>query len=267
MKAIDVHVHPGLAEDLAAGGEPMADAMRVFREPGTAKTVDELAAEYRALDAMAVLLGWPGVPNEFIAGLVARHPERFIGFGCVNPADGARAVDHCASLGLRGLKFHPIAQRFFPDDAAMRPIYEACVRHKLVVLFHTGHTALGAGARGGRGLRLTFARPIHLDDVAAEFPGLDIVAAHGGWPWTDELLSVALHKSNVWLDLSGWPPTRLPESLVRHANGALADRVLFGSDHPFLRPAAWLEDFARAPFKPEVRPKILVENAKRLLRL
>lgn len=270
MKAIDFHVHPGMAEDLAAGGEPMADALRVFKQPAAAQTAGELADEYRALDAMAVLLGWPGLPNDFIADLVKRHPDRFVGFGTVQPYGGAEAVreaERCAKLGLRGLKFHPVAQQFTPDEPAFHPIYEACSRLRLVVLFHAGHTALGGSTPGGRGLKLKYARPIHLDDVAADFPELQIVAAHGGWPWTDELVSIALHKTNVWLDLSGWPPSRLPESLVRQANGALADRVLFGSDHPFLRAAKWLEDFETAPFKPEVRAKILLENAKRLLRL
>ncbi len=81
------------------------------------------------------------------------------------------------------------------------------------------------------------------------------------------MLAVAVHKTNVYIDLSGWSPKYFSPSLVQHANSLLQDRVLFGSDYPFLTPERWIADFEKAGFKPAVWEKILVGNAKRLLGL
>ena len=83
----------------------------------------------------------------------------------------------------------------------------------------------------------------------------------------DEALSVCLHKSNVYIDLSGWSPKYFPPQLVRAANGLLRTKVLFGSDYPLLRPERWLADFDQLDIKPEVKPLIMKENAVRALQL
>ena len=121
--------------------------------------------------------------------------------------------------------------------------------------------------RCGGGLRLEYSNPMHLDDVAIDFPDMQIVIAHPSWPWQDEALSVCLHKPNVWIDLSGWSPKYFAPQLVQYANTLLKDRMLFGSDFPLIAPDRWLKDFDEAGFKPEVRPLILKENAIQLLRL
>ena len=106
-----------------------------------------------------------------------------------------------------------------------------------------------------------------LDDVAIAFPDMQIVIAHPSWPWQDEALSLAMHKPNVWIDLSGWSPKYFPPQLVQYANTLLKDRILFGSDFPLITPERWMKDFEEAGFKDEVKPLILKENAKRLLGL
>ena len=106
-----------------------------------------------------------------------------------------------------------------------------------------------------------------VDDVAADFPELTIIGAHPAWPWQDEMLAVAMHKANVYIDLSGWSPKYFPPSLVHYTNFALGDKVLFGSDYPVLTPERWMKDFEGAGFKEELHPKILRENANRLLKL
>ena len=106
-----------------------------------------------------------------------------------------------------------------------------------------------------------------LEDVAIAFPDMQIVIAHPSWPWQDEAISLAMHKPNIWIDLSGWSPKYFPPQLVQYANTLLKDRILFGSDFPLITPDRWLKDFAEAGFKPEVHPLILKENAKRLLGL
>ena len=106
-----------------------------------------------------------------------------------------------------------------------------------------------------------------IDDVAADFPDLAIVMAHPSVPWQDEAISIATHKANVHIDLSGWSPKYFPPQLVRAANSFLQGKVLFGSDFPLLTPQRWLRDFEQLDIKPEVRPMILKRNAARLLDL
>ena len=140
------------------------------------------------------------------------------------------------------MKLHPTAQGFVPDDRAVYPMWEAASELRIPVLVHTGTTGLGAGMPGGGRLKLEPSRPIHLDAVAADFPDLQIVMAHPAWPWQDEQLAIALHKPNTWIDLSGWSPRRFAPDLVRNIKGPLRDRVLFGTDYPFLTHEQW---FAR----------------------
>jgi hypothetical protein len=106
-----------------------------------------------------------------------------------------------------------------------------------------------------------------LDDVAADFPELQIVLAHPSFPWQDEAISICLHKANVWIDLSGWSPKYFSPTLVQYANTLLKQKVMFGSDYPLLTPDRWLADFEKLPMRDEVRPLILKENAVRLLGL
>jgi predicted TIM-barrel fold metal-dependent hydrolase len=103
--------------------------------------------------------------------------------------------------------------------------------------------------------------------VAADFPNLTIIMAHPGWPWIDQQIAVALHKSNVYLDLSGWSPRFIPEALKREINTRLQDKVLFGSDYPYITPERWLRDIDQLDLREHVLPKVLLENARKVLSL
>ena len=189
----------------------------------------------------------------------------------VDPTRGTDAVRRARALvtghGVRGFKFHPSLQAFEPNDRAHYPLYEALQELGVPALFHTGQTGIGAGLPGGRGIKLSYSNPMLLDDVAADFPGLTIVLAHPSVPWQDEAISIATHKANVYIDLSGWSPKYFPPQLVRAANSLLKRKVLFGSDFPVLTPDRWLADFAKLEMKDEVRPLILKDNAVRVLGL
>jgi predicted TIM-barrel fold metal-dependent hydrolase len=100
-----------------------------------------------------------------------------------------------------------------------------------------------------------------------DFPDMPIVMAHPSFPWQEEALSVATHKPQVYIDLSGWSPKYFPPLLVQYANTLLKEKVLFGTDYPALTADRWLADFERLSIKPEVRPLILKRNAARLLGL
>ena len=136
-----------------------------------------------------------------------------IPFGSVDPPARTPSTG-CRRLvdesGVRGFKFHPTVQGFDPSDEAHYPLYAAIQDAGVPALFHTGQTGIGAGLPGGRGLRLGLSNPMLLDPVAADFPDLQIIMAHPSVPWQDEALSVATHKHNTWIDLSGWSPKYFP---------------------------------------------------------
>jgi predicted TIM-barrel fold metal-dependent hydrolase len=210
------------------------------------------------------------VPNETVAAACRDFPDVFTGLGSVDPHKGDAAVAevaNIAALGLRGVKFHPSLQAFAPDDPAYWPVFAACERHGLLALFHTGTSGIGAGQPGGQGIRLDYARPILLDPVAAAHPGLTVVAAHFGWPWHMELVAMALHKTNVYIDISGWSPKRIPAELVRELRGRLSGQFLWGSDFPFLTPERCLAELEALDLPEPVLAAVLHENAARILGL
>jgi predicted TIM-barrel fold metal-dependent hydrolase len=276
---IDFHVHPPVEEFLGGPFAPYRQQLaEFFGRPLEVMSPDEIAGYYRDLDGMAVLLAWSartatGLPpfrSETVAEMVAAAPDVFVGFGSIDPHRGSAAVTavhEAARRGLRGLKFHPSAQLFTPSDREFFPIFEAAEEEKLVVLSHTGFTGLGAGTPGGMGIRLRHADPMHLDEVAATFPGLQIVMAHPSWPWQPEALAVAQHKTNVWIDLSGWSPKYLSAELLDAVRGPLRDRTLFGTDFPFLTVEKWLRDWETLEMPDDLTRQVLYENAARLLEI
>jgi predicted TIM-barrel fold metal-dependent hydrolase len=278
--AIDVHVH---AEVPRSGADPMPAhfreaAAKYFGAHGDPPTADDVAAYYRERNMAAVVftvdmeltLGVPPLPNEEIAEVAAANDDILIAFASVDPRRNdavERAERLIADHGVKGFKFHPNIQEFFPNDRLAYPLYEVVAAAGLPALFHTGHSGIGTGVPGGGGLRLKYSNPMCLDDVAADFPNLNIVMAHPSFPWQDEAISICLHKQNVWIDLSGWSPKYFPPQLVQYANTQLRHKVLFGSDYPLITPERWLADFEQAPFRDEVRPLILKDNAAELLGL
>jgi uncharacterized protein len=283
LVAIDVHTH---AEVSSSGEGSLSKELEeasaeYFKVAGRDRkpTLDEIGAYYRELKMAAVVFtvdaesatGTKAVPNEEIAEAALRYPDAIIPFASIDPAKGKAGAKQVRRLveehGVRGFKFHPNVQAFFPNDRVAYPLYEAIEECGAISVFHTGQTGIGAGAPGGGGIRLKYSNPMFVDDVAADFPGMPIILAHPSFPWQDEALSVATHKPQVYIDLSGWSPKYFPPQLVQYANSLLQDKVLFGTDYPLLTPERWLADFDKLPIKDSVRPKILKDNAARLLGL
>jgi predicted TIM-barrel fold metal-dependent hydrolase len=282
LTAIDVHTH--VEQDghgcFALDQELLDASAKYFRaDQDRTPTVASIAEHYRARTMAAVVFtveapaatGHPALSSEEIADAAVEHADVLIPFGSVDPHAGKAAVHRARRLvtghGVRGFKFHPSLQAFEPNDVRYYPLYEAIQELGVPALFHTGQTGIGAGLPGGHGIKLRYSNPMLLDDVAADFPELTIILAHPSVPWQDEAISVATHKANVYIDLSGWSPKYFPPQLVRAANSLLKRKVLFGSDFPVITPDRWLADFAALDIKDEVRPLILKDNAVRVLGL
>jgi predicted TIM-barrel fold metal-dependent hydrolase len=282
LVAIDIHTHAEVSTRMLpdeAEAEALEARGRYFRYEAKHPTIAQMAQYYRSRKMGFVVftvdhergMGIKRISNEEVAESAAEHADVAIPFASIDPARGKMGVREARRLikdfGVKGFKFHPIIQGFYPNDPDVYPLYEVIAQAGLPALFHTGQTGIGAGMRGGGGLRLKYANPIFLDDVAADFPDMPIIMAHPSVPWQDEQLSVATHKPNAYIDLSGWSPKYFEAKLVQYANTLLKNKVLFGSDNPVIQPDRWLADFDKLPIKPEVRPLILKENAVKLLKL
>lgn len=213
----------------------------------------------------------PAIGNEEIATLAAEPDNRdvVIPFASIDPHRGTTGIEEARRLvrehGVRGFKFHPSQQAFQPDQLAWYPLYEAIAEMGVPALFHSGQTAVGRGQPGGGGIKLAYSNPMYLDAVAADIPDLTVVIAHPSFPWQEEAISVALHKPNVYIDLSGWAPKYFPPILLQYVRTQLQDKVLFGSDFPAISPERWVREWADFEMPAEVTRKVMLENARRVL--
>jgi predicted TIM-barrel fold metal-dependent hydrolase len=256
LVAIDVHVHAEVSchqpEDPIMG-KYLDAATTYFKADRQRPTIPETIALYRELNMAFVMFtvdmeagtGIKRISNEEIADMARANSDVMIPFASIDPHKGKRGAIEARRLieeyGVKGFKS--------------------------IALFHTGHSGMGTGMPGGGGIRLKYGRPMLVDDVAVDFPDMRIILAHPGWPWADESLSMALHKANVFIDLSGWSPKYFPKQVIQYANTQLKHKMLFGSDFPLIRPDKWIAAAREVGFREEVLPLILKDNAAKLLGL
>ncbi len=277
MRAIDVHVHPP-----TRGVDN--DACHYFKRDVAAlpKTEEDFAALFSQHDVSAMLIGWhpstvregPKNGNAYVLQLAATHPQTFVGvlasldMGNDKAAERLTLAKELAVNPLvKGFKFHPPDQGFYPNDRKYYALWEILAAAEKPVMFHTGFTVLGADSDGGSGIALDHGRPVHLDTLARDFPRMKIIAAHPGWPWQEELLGVLTHKKNIVVDTSGYLAEQLPELFRRAITGRLQDKALFGTDFPYVDLEKALASFDKLGVKDEIKEKILQGNARRLFGL
>jgi uncharacterized protein len=275
---IDSHVHLATGAWIEGSlGPYRASVEEYFRRPILIRSVETMAAEYEATGMLGILLGWdaerstgrPAIPNDLIAAICARFGDQFVGFGSVDPLrpDAVAELERFPDLGLTGLKVHPTMQAFDPSSDEVQPFFEAAARLQLRVITHTGMSAIGAARPGGQGLRIDLARPALFDRVAAQFPETPVMLAHIGAPWEAETIAMALHKSNVYVDISGWKAKYLPVPFLRELKGRLRAQVCFGSDYPMFDPQEHLDDVRALDLGAEVSEGLIRNNARRFLGL
>ena len=205
---------------------------------------------------------FPGSPvcNDVILRIVERAPDILTGCASVDPRDGINAVRELRravrDYGFRGLKLLPFLYDEAPNSRIYYPLYAECVELGIPVLVLTGHTAVLARSEVGR--------TGHLDDVALFFPDLTIIAGHAGYPWTDELISLAWKHANVYIETSGHRPKYFPPSLVHFLNSYGQNKVLFGTGYPLMNYAQPVAEMQALGLRPEALSKVCWENAARL---
>jgi predicted TIM-barrel fold metal-dependent hydrolase len=276
---IDTHVHPANELFFEQGGESLQHALEYFGKDFSPTPIEETAEQFRGWGIDTAILfalnsesntGTPPIPNDWVAEVRDNH-DLFKGFASVDPHQGRAAREEAVraieDLDLDGFKFQQAVQGFTPSHRRFDELWDTLEDLGKPVLFHGGHTGIGAGSPGGDGLLLKHTRPLHIDEVAARHPDLEIIIAHPAWPYHQEQLSIVTHKSNVYMDLSGWRPKYIPDEVIHYAQSRISHKVLFGSDYPMVTPEEWLADFEEMDFDDETRAMILHENAERLFEL
>ena len=280
MRIIDLHCYPGTQTWIDAQGPYPEELARYWKRDWSAKAEDEVVAEFAGAGVEACLvaldlecaIGTPPCTNEYVHAMWKRHPERILQcWGALEPAKGALAIEQARTAvndyGFVGFHFHPIMQRFAINDRRHYPLFEEINSLGAAVMIDVGTTGMAAGMPGGHGARIGHADPMHVDELAADFPNLTILMAHPGWPWVDQATAVALHKGNVYWEMSGWAPKHFPGNLKTDIRGRLQDKIMFGSDYPSLPYERILREWDELGYRPEVMEKVMHGNAERVLGL
>jgi uncharacterized protein len=280
MRIIDLHCYPGTRTWIDSQGPYVAALAKYWNRAWVAKTEDEVVADFAGAGVEACLValdlettvGTPPCTNEYVHGIWQRHPERIIQcWGTLDPFKGEVAIQQAKKavreLGFVGFHFHPIMQHFAVNERRFYPLFEVINELRAAVMIDVGTTGMGAGLPGGMGAKIRHAHPSAIDELAADFPNLKILMAHPGWPWVDETTAVALHKGNVYWEMSGWAPKYFPASLKVDMRARLQDRIMFGSDYPSLPYARILREWQELGYPDAVMEKIFHGNAERVLGL
>ena len=271
---IDFHTHPYRPQDLAPGTREWAAGVSpAIREHGDRLLEPAYAADLLRAQGVERAVVLPehcpatsgNVRTEAVLAHCAAAPDFYVPFACVDPNTDRhpeRLLRAYAGMGpIRGLKLYPSYQFFHPNERRIYPIYEVCVELGIPLLLHIGSSVLP-------NTRLEYCDPIHLVDVAVDFPELQIVMAHGGRGfWYDRCAFLAAHHANVHIDVTGLVPSRLLEHFPRMTE--LADKFIFGSDWPAMPKsvAANVSAIEALGLPADALDRILRRNASRLLRL
>lgn len=209
--------------------------------------------------------------NKAVASLVTEHPQKFAGFGTVNlkkpqPLDLVRQAEEIHTLGLKGINLQPVFFEISPLDRRLYPLYATAHKLGLILSFHTGiHYSLNHAIKENS--------PLFIDQLSVDFPGLKIIACHGGWPWTQEMMAIARRHSNVFLEFGGVAPKYIAqqgtgwEPIYSALPNLLEDQILFGTDWPVLSMKRAKDEWELMGLKEATLNKLFYENALKLLNI
>ena len=276
---IDFHTHPVLVEEMVGRNEHLLEAIR--KEFNLINSLQPMEIFNLQLDAAhmekAVLLpidcgtkrGCKIFSNEQIAEL-CRMNSRFIGFASVDPHEkeaDRKLVLAVKELGLRGLKLDPGLQEFYPNDKQLAyAIYAQASKLSIPVLIHCGMSWANA--------MIKYSHPMHFEDVAKDFPNLNIILAHFGWPWVLDAVALALKYPNVYLDTSAHYLDSPKEFMtfvmtkqipITSIERSLKHKIVFGSNYPRIEIWKMANALREVGLSAECNDLIFGENAKRIL--
>lgn len=270
VRVIDVWMQPGTEAFL---NDPTFESLRRWtgvsgRVPGIPpeamiEQMDEAGVDFGLVSAWWGPAG-PIIPNDDVARIVSRWPDRLAGVAAVDllrPREAVLELRRCVrDLGFKALRVVPWLWGLPPNDRHYYPLYVECIELGIPFCYQTGHTGPLRGSETGR--------PIpYIDEVALTFPDLVIVGGHIGYPWTEEMVAVANKYPNVYIDTSAYVPSRYPAELVRYLRKRGQDKVLFGTNYPMLPLGRCVAEVAGLGLDESVQRKFLRDNAVRVFKL
>ena len=207
--------------------------------------------------------------NKTVGGLVQKHPDKLIGFAGIDPLASEEPLNdldrYVNEWGMKGLNLQPWVQGLYPNDKRFYPLYDYCQQNKLPVAIH-------ASINFSMNRKIDYSRPLHLDEIACDFPSLTIVANHGGWPWVNEMIAVAWKHPNIYLETGGVSPKYISragtgwEPFLAYGNSMLQDQILFATNS-LIPHERVVKELDLIPLKDHVKEKFLYKNAMRILGL
>jgi len=263
---IDVWAQP--APGAAFAGPQFARLIQQSHAEGRVEAARSGDGVIAAMDAaevgIALLSAWylPGyamISNQQVASLVAQHPKRFVGVASVDPTDPVAAtaeVDRAVrELGFKALRVLPWVWNRPPTDPLFYPLYVKCVELDIPFCTQVGHT--------GPLMPSDVGRPIpYIDQIALTFPRLKIVCGHIGYPWTDEMISLAWKHRNVFIDTSAYRPRHYPPQLLTFMSSYGQDKVMFGTNFPMLSFEDCVADARALKLPQDILTKFVRTNAE-----
>ena len=207
------------------------------------------------------------IPYARVADICQRYPDRFSGLAGVDPTrgmQGLRDLEYAVKeYGFVGAHLYPHWFGLPPDHARYYPIYAKCCELEIPIMMQVGHCLRYQRER----ILPSVGRPITLDQIAIDFPELVLIGIHLGYPWTEEMISVAWKHEHVYIGSDAYAPRHWPESFVHFINTWGKDKVLFGTDWPVIDPERAIAEIDALELRPESKQKFLRDTALRLFRL
>lgn len=201
--------------------------------------------------------------NDSVVDFVKKYPHKFIGFYGIDPHKGMRAFKELENavkvLGFKGAAIDPYLAQIYVNDAKYYPIYAKCCELNIPIIITTGPATLVPNSI------IDHVAPRYIDFVARDFPELNIVVSHGGYPWVNEMIFVVQRNQNVYLEMSEYELFPQSEAYIQAANTVISDNILYASAHPFQDFKETLKIYEKLPFTDKVREKIMYKNAAKLL--
>lgn len=279
MKAIDMHSHWATENGyLYKGAEAVAAAENTYRMKVVYRTIEEMAEDLRAANVKTILdYGFAqNMPVEEVkeynneaAQMHRDYPDVILGNWCaIDPKTGLkglRELERCLrDLNFIGFTTNAAVIGIPCSDKTFYSFYELCIEAKAPVLICVGYTGWGAGLPGGKGVMIENCHPRYIDEVAAKFPDLTIIAGRPAWPWQVEMIAVLLHKPNVWNKLHGWAPKYFTPELKWEISHRLQDKIMFGADYPLFSYERLFKDWEADKYPLEILEKVFYKNAQKL---
>ncbi len=280
MKLFDVHSHWGTRRGyVLRSEEQLAQQRRTWNSDPKYATEEEMAAYLRSQEVRTILdfgftkslpIAEARAYHDYAIDVQATYPDVIFGNWLqIDPRTGHEGVVEfervaAASRGFVGICVSAPGMGYAASDPIFDPFYEASIALERPVLVLVGTTGSGANLKGGGGVLLDLSHPRHVDALSVHHPDLTIIAGRNPWPWTDDMIAVLLHKPDVWLELHGWSPKYLGDSLKHEISRRLKHKVMFGADYPLFTYERLVADWEGLGLDQASLQGVYTENAKRI---